>query len=88
MDKFSTHASPNYHTFVSSSKYFICSRMGTMDNIMAFKNHSSFKYVHGSKISGQSKNKVFVFKMYVDPKGSGVDLVQRLQVGGEPMNNV
>ena len=78
MDKFSTLASQNCRNFVSGSKRFVRSGMGTMDSIMALKDHSGFKYVHGSRFPGQSKDKVFVFKMSVDLPGSGVDLVKRM----------
>ena len=63
MDKFSTIASPNYHNFVFGSKHFDRSGMGMMNGIMALKDHSGFKYVHDSRFPGQSKDKVFVFKM-------------------------
>jgi hypothetical protein len=62
MDKFSTLASPNCRNFVSDSKRFLRSRMGTMDSIMTLKDYSSFKYVHASRFPGQSKDKVFVFQ--------------------------
>ena len=78
MDKFRTLVSPNYCNFMSSLKHFVRSRMGAMDSIMVFKDHSSFKYVHGSKLLGQSKDKMFVFRMLVDPPKSGVDLVKRM----------
>jgi hypothetical protein len=87
MDKFSTLASPNCQNFVSGLKRFVCSGMGTMDNIMALKNHSSFKYVHNSTYSKQSKDKIFVFKMSIDLPGSGVDLGKRMQVGGDMENS-
>ena len=80
MDKFSTLTSPNCRNFVSGSIHFVCRGMGTMDSIMALKDHSGFKYVHDSRFPGQSKDKVFVFKMSVDFSGSGVDLVKRMQV--------
>ena len=87
MDKFNIIASPNCRKFVSGSKRFIRSRMGTMDGIMALKDHSGFKYVHGSRFPGQSKDKVFVFKMSVDLPGSGVDIVKRMHVGGDMENS-
>ena len=86
MDKFNTLASPNCGNFVSNSKRFVHSGMGTMDSIMAFKDHSRFKYVHDSRFLGQSNDKIFVFKMSVDLPGSGVNLVKRMQVG-EDMEN-
>jgi hypothetical protein len=87
MNKFSTFASPNYHNFVSGSKRFLRSGMGTMDSIMALKDHSVFKFVYGSRFPGQSKDKVFVFKMSVDLPSSGVELVKRMQVGGNMKNS-
>jgi hypothetical protein len=87
MDKFSTLASPNCRNFVAGSKRFIRSGMGSLDSIMALKNHSGFKYVHDSRFPGQSKDKVFVFKMSVDLAGSGVDLVKRMQCGGDMENS-
>jgi hypothetical protein len=86
MDKFNTLASPNCRNFVYGSKRFLRSEMGTMDSIMALKDHSAFKFVHGSRFPGQSKDKVFVFKMFVDLLGSGVELVKRMQVGGDMEN--
>ena len=83
MDKFNTLASPNYRNFVSRSKRFSRNRMWTMDSIMALKDHSAFKFVHGSWFPGQSKDKMFVFKMFVDLLGSGVELVKNMQVGGK-----
>ena len=76
MDKSSTLTSPNCRNFISGFKCFAHSGMGKMDNIMALKDHSGFKYVNGSRFPGQSKDKVFVFKMFVDLQGSGVDLVK------------
>jgi hypothetical protein len=78
MDKFNTLASPNCCNFVSGSKFFLRSGMRTMDSIMALKDHSAFKFVHGSRFPGQSNDKVFVFKMSVDLPGSGVKLVKRM----------
>ena len=61
--------------------------MGTIDSIRALKDHSGFEYVHGSKFLGQSKDKVFVFKLFLDLQRSGVDLVQHMQVGGDMENS-
>jgi hypothetical protein len=87
IDKSNTLASPNCRNFVSGSKHFLRSGMRTMDSIMALKDYSAFKFVHGSRFPGQSKDKVFVFKMYVDLPGSGVKLVKRMQVGGHMENS-
>jgi hypothetical protein len=52
-----------------------------MDNTMDLKEKSKFVFIHKNKFPGQSKGKVFVFKMSVDCPSSGVDLVKRMQVG-------
>jgi hypothetical protein len=87
IDKFSTLTSPNCRNFISGSKRFLRSEMGTMDSIMALKDHFAFKIVHSSRFPGQSKDKVFVFKMSVDLPGSGVELVKRMQIGGDMDNS-
>lgn len=53
-----------------------------MNSIMAFKDHSTFKFVHGSRFLGQSKDKVFVLKMSLDLVGNGMEFVRRMHVGG------
>ena len=78
VDKFSTLASPNYINFLADSKYFIRSRMGSMDSKMALKDRSRFKYVHDSMFPRQSKDKVFVFKMSMNLARSGVDLLKHM----------
>ena len=35
-----------------------------------------------SRFPGQSKDKVFIFKMFVDLPGNGVELVKKMQVRG------
>ena len=78
MDMFNILASPNYHNFVSGSTHFLRSGMGTIDSIMALKVHFAFKFVYGSRILGQSKDKVFVFEMFVDLPSSDVELVKKM----------
>ena len=78
MNKYDTFASSNYCNFLSGSKHFLHSRMGIMDSITVLKDQSAFKFVHGSRFPGQSKDKVFIFKMYVDFLGSGVELVKKI----------
>lgn len=49
---------------------------------MALKDEQGFKFVDGSCFSSHKQDKVFAFKMFVDCLGSGVDLLKRMQVGG------
>jgi hypothetical protein len=87
IDKVSTLASPNCRNFVSGSKCFLRSGMRTMNNIMALKNHYVFKFVYCSRFLRQAKDKVFVFKIFVDLLGSDSKLVKRMQVGGNMENS-
>ena len=54
--------------------------MRIRDCIKTLKDHYIVKFVHGSQFPRQSMDKVFVFKMYVDLPGSGVELVKKMQV--------
>ena len=83
MDKFSYLASPNCRNIVSGSKRVLKPKAGPMESIIALKNNPKFKFVHENRFPGQSNDKVFVFKMSVDLEGSGVDLVRRMQPGGD-----
>jgi hypothetical protein len=83
INKFSTFTSPNSHNFVSGSKCFLRSGMRTMDSIMALKDHTTFKFVHSGRFPCQPKDKVFIFKMFVNLPSSGVELVKMMQVGGK-----
>jgi hypothetical protein len=56
------------------------------DSIMAMKTYTTIEYVHGNVFPGQGKDKVYVFKMLVDGPGSGVDLIKRMQPGGDLEN--
>ena len=87
MDKFSTLVSLDYRNSVAGSKSFIRSWMGSLDSIMALKNHYGIKYVHDRRFPRQSRDKIFVFKMSVDLGGSGVTLVKRMQYGGKMENS-
>ena len=81
-DKFSILASPNCGNFVFGSKCFVRNGMEIMDSIMAFEDHSTFKFVHGNWFPRQSEDKVFVFKKSLDFPSNDVELVKRMQVGG------
>ena len=85
-DKFNILASPNYRNFVFGSKRFLRGGKRTMDNIIAHKDHSTFKFIHDSRFPRQSKDKMYVFNIYVDLSGGGVELVKKMQVG-ENMEN-
>ena len=66
MHKFNTFTSSNCSNFDIGSKRIVNSGMGTMNSIMALKDHYAFKFVHGSRFPRHSKHKVLVFMMFVD----------------------
>lgn len=61
----------------------IQSGLGSLDSIMALKEFFQFKYVRDNHSPCQYKDQVFVFVMYVDRVGSGVDHVKCMQCGGD-----
>jgi hypothetical protein len=60
-------------------------RLGVMDGIAKLRGISNWAYVQRNQFPGQGDNtdKVFVFKMSEVGPGSGVDLVKRMQPGGD-----
>ena len=63
-------------------------RFGVMDSITMLRGSSNWNYVQKSMFPGQGEDldKVFVFKMSEVRPGSGVDLVKRMQAGGDLKN--
>jgi hypothetical protein len=53
---------------------------------MAIQRFTRIEYIHGNVFPGQGKDNVYIFKMLVDRSGSGVDLVKRMQPGGDLEN--
>jgi hypothetical protein len=84
LDKFEHLSSPNLQNTISLSRSG--SKRGAYDSIMAIQRYTTIEYIHGNVFPGQGKDKVYVFKMLVDRLGSGVDLVKRMQPGGDLEN--
>lgn len=78
--------SPSIRNTVSGFKYI--RRFGVMDSITKLRGSSNWPYVQENKFPGQGAetDKVFVFKMSEVGPGSGVDLVKRMQAGGDLEN--
>ena len=83
MDRFAPLASSNCRNIVSASRRLVRSSRAPMEGIIDLKKNPHFKFVHENRFSGQCDDKVFIFKMSVDLEGSGVDLVKRMQAGGD-----
>ena len=84
MDRFQFLSSPSIRNVISSFRSN--NRGGVLNNIMTMKKNSRFEFVHDSVFPGQEKEKVYLFKMLTEGPGSGVDLVKRMQVGGDLAN--
>jgi hypothetical protein len=78
--------SPNLRSKVTSFKFL--RRFGVMDGIAKLRGVSNWAYVQRNQFPGQGDDadKVFVFKMSEVGPGSGVDLVRRMQPGGDLEN--
>jgi hypothetical protein len=61
-------------------------KRGAYDSIMAMQRYTTIEYIHGNIFPCQGKDKVYIFKMLVDGPGSDVDLVKRMQPGGDLEN--
>ena len=83
LDKCKYITSPNIRNEVSSFKHF--RKFGIIDSITKLRGASKWAFVQESKFPGQGTDmdKVFVFKMSEVGLGSGVDLVKRMQAGGD-----
>ncbi len=84
--KYAYMASPNTRNIVVGSRRILKPTQAPLDGILALKNNPKFKFVQENRFPGQSKDKVFIFKMSEHLPGSGVDLVRRMQVGGDLEN--
>ena len=62
-----------------------CGQGGYIDNILKLKKASTYDYIQDSRFLGQggSGDIVYLFKMSTFGAGSGVDLVRRMQPGGD-----
>ena len=82
MDKFSGLTSPNVRNQVHALRFASGSR-GFIDNIIELKRRSLYDYIQDSSFPGQGSSKAYLFKMSTAGGGSGVDLVKRMQPGGD-----
>jgi hypothetical protein len=83
LDKCKYMTSPSMKNNVITFRYL--QRFGVMDSITKIKGYSNWPYVQKNMFPGQVSNsdKVFLFKMSEVGPGSGVDLIRRMQPGGD-----
>ena len=84
LDKFKHLSSPNLRNTISLYRSGV--KRGAYDSIMAIEMYTTIEYVHGNAFPGQGKDKMYIFKMLEDGPGSGMDLVKRMQLGGDLKN--
>jgi hypothetical protein len=86
LDRCKDMASPNIRNKVMTFR--LLRRYGVMDAITKLRGISLWAYVQENKFPGQGADldKVFLFKMSEVGPGSGVDLVRRMQHGGDLQN--
>ena len=79
--------SPNIRNVVTTFRTM--RRFGVMDNITKLRGASNWRFVQQNRFPGQGADmdKVFVFKMPEVGPGSRVDLVKRMQPGGDLENS-
>jgi len=82
MDIFSTFFSSNIKNFVSSFRHGNFGH-GPLDNILQSKRNCLYDYIQDSVFPGQGQSNVFLCKMSTKGEGNGVDIVARMQLGGD-----
>ena len=85
MDRFRILSSPNIRNAISTFRP--TANGGPLDNIIKLKLKSPYAYIQDSVFPGQGKEKIYLFKMSEEGPGSGVDLVKRMQPGGDLQNS-
>ena len=83
LDRFKDMGSPSIRNKVVTFRYL--RRYGVMDSITKLRGLSNWAFVQKNMFPGQGEDsdKVFVFKMSEIGPASGVDLVKRMQPGGD-----
>ena len=84
IDRFQYLSSQSIHNVISS--FHSTNQGGVIDKIMTIKKDSKFEFIHDNVFPGQSKEKVYIFKMLTKGPGSGADLVRRMQPEGDLQN--
>lgn len=84
-DKWAKLSTPSIRNMIAEARSF-CGQGGYIDNILKLKKSSTYDYIHDSVFPGQGKDLVYLFKMSTCGVGSGVDLVKRMQPGGDLEN--
>ena len=84
LEKWSALSTPHMNNMIKDARV-LCGQGGYIDNIPKLKKASTYDYIHDSRFPGQGGGSdiVYLFKMSTVGAGSGVDLVRRMQLGGD-----
>ena len=80
-EKWSKLSTSSMNNMISDAKLHL-GLGGYVDNILKLKRGSRYDFIHDSCFPGQGSNLAYIFKMSTVGPGSGVDLVRRMQKGG------
>ena len=84
IQKWSSLSSPCMNNMIKHAQV-LCGQGGYINNILKLKKASTYDYIHDSRFSGQrgASDIDYLFKMSIVGAGSSIDLVRRIQVGGD-----
>ena len=83
-EKWSALSIPSVNNMIQDVRV-LCGQGGYIDNILKLKKASTYDYIHDNQFPSQggASNIVYLFKMSTVGADSGVDLVHRMQLGGD-----
>ena len=82
LEKWSTLSSLTMENVIYDAKLCL-SGGGYVDSILKLKKRSKYDYIQDNRFLGQGSKLAYIFKMSTVGPGSGVDLVWRMQSGGD-----
>ena len=82
MGRFKNISSPNICNHVHFFKSSSYAHKGSIDKILELKSRIHIDFIQDSTFLGHGSSKMFLFKMSSGSLGSRVDLVRRMQLGG------
>ena len=87
LEKWSMLNTPSVKNMIRDARVH-CGDGGYIDNILKLKKTSTYDYIHDNRFPGQGSMKdiVYLFKMSIVGPQSGIDLVRRMQEGGDPQH--
>ena len=84
LEKWLALSTPSINNMIMDARV-LCRQGGYIDNILKLKQASTYDYIHDSRFPGQRRtsNILYLFKMSIVGADSNMDLVWRMQLGGD-----